>query len=51
MKDFIDCFKKVVLEGFVKFYEDMDKFRYEFKEDFDVVKGIIKDIEESLSSI
>ena len=50
LKDSIDCLKKVMSEGFAKLYEDMDKLRQKFKGDFDGVKGIIKDIEESLSS-
>ena len=50
LKDSIDCLKKVVSEGFAKLHEDMDKLRHEFKEDLDVVKGTIKDVEESLSS-
>ena len=50
LKDTIDCLKKVVSEGFAKLHEDMDKLRHEFKEDLDVVKGTVKDVEESLSS-
>ena len=50
LKDSIDCLKKVVSEGFAKLHEDMDKLRHEFKEDLDVVKGTIKDVEKSLSS-
>ena len=50
LKDCIDCLRKVVSEGFAKLHEDMDKLRHEYKENLDGVKGIIKDIEESLSS-
>ena len=50
LKDSINCLKKVVSEGFAKLHEDMEKLLHEFKEDFYVVKGTIKDIEESLRS-
>ena len=46
----IDCLKKLVTDGFAKINEDMDKLRKEFKEDLNVIKKQIGEIEESLQS-
>ena len=49
--DSIDCIKKkLVTDGSAKIHEDMDKLREEFKEDLNIVKKQIGEIEESLQS-
>lgn len=49
LKDSLDCLRRVVSEGFVKLHTDLDKLRFEFKNEIDAVKLSIKDIEKSLN--
>ena len=49
LKNSLDCLRQVVSEGFIKLHTDLDKLRFEFKTEIEVVKMSLKDIEKSLT--